>query len=77
MAPLIPIAMQLAQYVPGIIKLLGGDKAGEVAGKVVDVARGNRAALAASLIGHFQASLFQRRPFAWRSSGAVGSAPFA
>jgi hypothetical protein len=39
MAPLIPIAMQLAQYVPAIIKLLGGDKAGEVAGKVVDVAR--------------------------------------
>jgi hypothetical protein len=39
MAPLIPIAMQLAQYVPGIIKMLGGDKAGEVAGKVVDVAR--------------------------------------
>lgn len=40
MTPLIPIAMQLAQFAPGIIKLLtGSDKAGEVAGKVVDVAR--------------------------------------
>lgn len=40
MAPLIPIAMQLAQYVPNIIKLLtGSDKAEEVAGKVVDVAK--------------------------------------
>jgi hypothetical protein len=40
MAPLIPIAMQLAQYAPSIIKLLtGSDKAEEVAGKVVDVAR--------------------------------------
>jgi hypothetical protein len=39
MIPLIPIAMQLAQYAPNIIKLLtGSDKAGEVAGKVVDVA---------------------------------------
>ena len=37
--PLIPIAMQLAQYAPALIKLLAGDKAGEVAGKVVDVAR--------------------------------------
>jgi len=39
MAPLIPIAMQLAQYAPALIKLLAGEKAGEVAGKVVDVAR--------------------------------------
>lgn len=40
MAPLIPIAMQLAQFAPGIIKLLtGSDKAEEVAGKVLDVAR--------------------------------------
>lgn len=39
MIPLIPIAMQLAQYAPALIKLLAGEKAGEVAGKVVDVAR--------------------------------------
>lgn len=40
MIPLIPIAMQLAQFAPGIIKLLtGSDKAEEVAGKVVDVAK--------------------------------------
>ena len=39
MAPLIPIAMQLAQYVPAIVQMLGGPKAGEVASKVVDVAR--------------------------------------
>lgn len=40
MTPLIPIAMQLAQFAPGIIKLLtGSDKAEEVAGKVLDVAR--------------------------------------
>jgi hypothetical protein len=40
MIPLIPIAMQLAQFVPNIIKLLtGSDKAGEVASQVVDVAR--------------------------------------
>lgn len=40
MAPLIPIAMQLAQFVPGIISLLSGsDKAGEVAAKVVDIAK--------------------------------------
>lgn len=39
MIPLIPLAMQLAQFAPGIIKLLtGSDKAEEVAGKVVDVA---------------------------------------
>lgn len=39
MAPLIPIAMQLAQFAPGIIKLLtGSDKAGEVAGHVVNIA---------------------------------------
>jgi hypothetical protein len=41
MAPLlIPIAMQLAQYAPSIIKLLtGSDKAAEVAGAVVGVAQ--------------------------------------
>lgn len=40
MAPLIPIAMQLAQFAPSIIKLLtGSDKAEEVAGKVLGVAR--------------------------------------
>jgi hypothetical protein len=40
MLPLIPVAMQLAQFAPGIIKLLtGSDKAEEVAGKVVDVAK--------------------------------------
>ena len=40
MIPLIPLAMQLAQFAPGIIKLLtGSDKAEEVAGKVVDVAQ--------------------------------------
>lgn len=40
MAPLIPLAMQLAQFAPGIIKLLtGSDKAEEIAGKVVDVAK--------------------------------------
>lgn len=41
MAPaLIPIAMQLAQFAPGIIKLLtGSSKAEEVAGKVIDVAK--------------------------------------
>lgn len=41
MAPaLIPIAMQLAQFAPGIISLLtGSDKAGEVAAKVVDIAK--------------------------------------
>lgn len=40
MTPLIPIAMQLAQFAPGIVKLLSGsDKAGEVAGKVIDIAR--------------------------------------
>lgn len=40
MIPLIPIAIQLAQFAPGIIKLLtGSDKAEEVAGKVVDVAK--------------------------------------
>jgi len=38
--PLIPIAMALAQFAPGIIKLLtGSDKAEAVAGKVVDIAR--------------------------------------
>lgn len=36
----ITIAMGLAQFAPGIIKLLtGSDKAGEVAGKVIDVAK--------------------------------------
>jgi len=40
MAPLIPIAMELANYVPGIIKLLtGSDKAGDVAEAVVGVAQ--------------------------------------
>lgn len=40
MAPLIPIAMQLAQFVPGIIKLLtGSDKAENVAGHVVSIAQ--------------------------------------
>jgi hypothetical protein len=40
MVPLIPIAMQLAQFAPGIIKLLtGSDKAEEVAGKIVGVAK--------------------------------------
>lgn len=40
MAPLIPIAMGLAQYVPGIIKLLNGsDKAADVAAAVVGVAQ--------------------------------------
>lgn len=40
MIPLIPIAMQLAQFAPSIIKLLSGsDKAEEVAGKVVEVAQ--------------------------------------
>lgn len=36
----ITLAMGLAQFAPGIIKLLtGSDKAGEVAGKVLDVAK--------------------------------------
>jgi hypothetical protein len=39
MAPLIPIAFELAKYAPGIIAMLGGTKAGEVAGKVVEIAR--------------------------------------
>lgn len=40
MGPLIPIAMELAQFVPGIIKLLtGSDKAAEVADKVVGIAQ--------------------------------------
>lgn len=40
MAPLIPIAMGLAQYVPNIIKLLtGSDKAEDVAAAVVGVAQ--------------------------------------
>jgi hypothetical protein len=39
MTPLIPIAFELAKYAPGIIAMLGGAKAGEVAGKVVDIAR--------------------------------------
>jgi hypothetical protein len=39
-APLIPLALALAEYAPGIIKLItGSDKAAEVAGKVVDVAQ--------------------------------------
>jgi len=40
MAPLIPIAMQLAQFAPSIIKLLtGSSKAAEVAGHVVNIAQ--------------------------------------
>jgi hypothetical protein len=34
----ISIALALAQFVPGLTRLLMGDKAGEVAGKVVDAA---------------------------------------
>ncbi len=38
--PLIPLAIALAQYAPGIIKLItGNDKAGEVAGHVLDIAQ--------------------------------------
>ena len=38
--PLVPLAMALAQYAPGIIKLLSGnDKAGEVASQVLDIAK--------------------------------------
>ena len=40
MLPLIPLALQLAQFAPGIIKLItGNDKAGEVAGHVLDIAK--------------------------------------
>lgn len=39
MAPLIPIAFKLASFVPFIAQLMGGDKAGEVAEKVLSVAR--------------------------------------
>lgn len=41
MAPLlVPLAMQLGQFVPSILKLMtGSDKVEEIAGKVVDVAR--------------------------------------
>lgn len=40
MGPLIPIAMELAQFVPSIIKLLtGSDKAADVADAVVGVAQ--------------------------------------
>jgi len=40
MIPLIPLALQLAQFAPGIIKLItGNDKAGEVAGHVLDIAK--------------------------------------
>lgn len=40
MAPLIPLALALAQYAPGIIKLItGNDKAGDVAGHVLDIAK--------------------------------------
>lgn len=38
MIPLLPIALQLAQFIPAIAKLLAGDKAEEVAQTVVDVA---------------------------------------
>jgi len=38
--PIVPIAMALANFVPGILKLLtGSDKVEEVAGKVVDIAQ--------------------------------------
>lgn len=37
--PLIPIAMALAQFAPTIAGLLGGKKAEDVAGKVVEVAK--------------------------------------
>ncbi|MGX0136366.1 hypothetical protein [Cupriavidus metallidurans] len=38
--PLIPIAMALGNFVPAIVRLLtGSDKAEEVAGKVVDIAK--------------------------------------
>lgn len=38
--PLIPLAMALAQYAPGIIKLItGNDKAGAVASHVLDIAQ--------------------------------------
>ncbi len=38
--PLIPIAMQLAQFAPGLIKLLtGNSKAGEIAEQVVGIAQ--------------------------------------
>jgi hypothetical protein len=40
MAPMIPIAMQLAQFAPGIIKLLtGSEKVGHAAEKVVGIAQ--------------------------------------
>lgn len=40
MGPLIPIAMELAQFAPGVIKLMtGSDKAADVAEKVVGVAQ--------------------------------------
>lgn len=41
MAPLlIPLAMELAKFVPGIVTMMSGnDKAGEVAGKVIDIAK--------------------------------------
>jgi hypothetical protein len=40
MAPLIPLALALAEYAPGIIKLItGNDKAAAVAGHVLDIAQ--------------------------------------
>ena len=37
---LVPLAMKLAEFAPGIIKLItGNDKAGEIAGRVVDIAK--------------------------------------
>ena len=41
MAPLlIPLALELAKFVPGIVKLVtGNDRAGEVAGHVLDIAQ--------------------------------------
>jgi hypothetical protein len=39
-APLIPLALALAEYAPGIIKLItGNNKAGDVAGHVLDIAK--------------------------------------
>lgn len=37
--PLIPIALGLAEFVPTIARWIGGDDAGDIAGKAVDVAK--------------------------------------
>lgn len=37
--PLVPIALALAQFIPSIAKMLGGEKAEAVAGKVVEIAQ--------------------------------------